>query len=256
MPGILGRWFRILKKYSMKRIKWDDVRLVLMFAALAFLFSFSAKRNEGRKLTAADIEFTDEETFITHDKVNNLLIQNFDSVTSIPKVKLDLNNVEKRLDSNPMIDKAEVYATVDGKLKAVVKQRTPIARVFNGSDSYYIDYKGHKMPLSEVSTARVPIVTGEIDMVEIEKLHKLLRYINDDDFLKKNIIGMEIKPTGGIKMMNRNYNYEIQFGRLINIEKKFNNYKAFFQNAIKDTLIEKYKTINLKFTQQVVCTKN
>lgn len=240
----------------MKRFKWDDVRLVLMFGALVFLFSFSAKRNEGRKLSGAEIEFTDEETFITHDKVNNLLIQNFDTVTSIPKVKLDLNNVEKRLDKNPMIDKAEVYATVDGRLKALVKQRTPVARVFDGDVSYYIDYKGRKMPLSEVSAARVPIVTGEINVVDQDKLYDLLRYIHDDDFLKKNIIGMEIKPSGGIKMMNRNYDYEIQFGRLINVEKKFNNYKAFFQNAVRDTLIEKYKTINLKFTQQVVCTKN
>ena len=227
-----------------------------MFGALVFLFSFSAKRNEGRKLSGAEIEFTDEETFITHDKVNNLLIQNFDTVTSIPKVKLDLNNVEKRLDKNPMIDKAEVYATVDGRLKALVKQRTPVARVFDGDVSYYIDYKGRKMPLSEVSAARVPIVTGEINVVDQDKLYDLLRYIHDDDFLKKNIIGMEIKPSGGIKMMNRNYDYEIQFGRLINVEKKFNNYKAFFQNAVRDTLIEKYKTINLKFTQQVVCTKN
>jgi cell division protein FtsQ len=239
----------------MKRIKWTDVRLVLMFGVLAFLYSFSVKRNESRRLVAAEIEFTDEETFITHDKVNNLLIQNFDTVTSIPKVKLDLNSVEKRLDTNPMIEKAEVYATVDGKLKAVIKQRTPIARVFEGVMSYYIDYKGSEMPLSEVSTARVPIVTGEIDKVDKAKLYELLRHIHDDDFLKKNIIGMEIKPTAGIKMMNRNYDYDIQFGRIINIERKFNNYKAFFQDAVKDTLIENYKTINLKFTEQVVCTK-
>jgi cell division protein FtsQ len=184
-----------------------------------------------------------------------LLIQNFDTVTSIPKVKLDLNSVEKRLDTNPMIEKAEVYTTVDGKLKAEIKQRTPIARVFEGVKSYYIDYKGSEMPLSEVSTARVPIVTGEIDKVNKAKLYELLRYIHDDDFLKKNIIGMEIKLTGGIKMMNRNYDYDIQFGRIINVEKKFNNYKAFFQDAVKDTLIENYKTINLKFTEQVVCTK-
>lgn len=239
----------------MKRIKWTDVRIVLMIAVLVFLYSFSAKRNESRRLTAADVEFIDEEAFITHDEVNNLLIQNFGSVRSIPKVKLDLNSVEKRLDSNPMIEKAEVYATVDGKLKAVIKQRTPIARVFEGVRSYYIDYKGNEMPLSDVSTARVPIVTGEINSVDKEKFYRLLKFIYDDDFLKKNIIGIEIKPSGGIKMMNRNYNYEIQFGRLINVEKKFNNYKAFFQDAVKDTLIENYKTINLKFTQQVVCTK-
>ncbi|HEU4497334.1 MAG TPA: cell division protein FtsQ, partial [Flavobacterium sp.] len=33
-------------------------------------------------------------------------------------------------------------------------------------------------------------------------------------------------------------------------------YKAFFQKAVQDSLINNYKTVNLKFTQQVVCTKN
>lgn len=239
----------------MKKINWNDVRLVLIFSAVVFLYSFSSKRNENRRLKEADIEFAEAENFITHEKVNNLLIQNFGSIKSIQKDKLDLNSVEKSLDKNPMIDKAEVYATIDGKLKAIISQRKPVARIFLGEESYYIDYRGDKMPLSETYTARVPLVTGVIDSVELGKLKKLLNYINDDAFLKKNIIGLEIAPTGGVRMRSRNYGYEIQFGRPINIEKKFNNYKAFLQDAAKDTLIEQYKTINLKFTQQVVCTK-
>lgn len=240
----------------MKKIRWDDVRLMLMLGAVIFLFSFSTQRNENRKLVAADVEFADNEEFITLDKVNKLLIQNFEGINSIKKSKLDLNNVEKRLDSDPMIEKAEVYATIDGRLKAVVKQKTPIARVYEGSKSYYIDYKGSEMPLSENSTARVPLVTGDVDAVDEEKLCEVLKYIYNDDFLRKNITGIEVRKQDGLKMVARDYNYSILFGRLQNIEKKFNNYKAFFQNAVRDTLIDKYKTINLKFTQQVVCTKN
>lgn len=239
----------------MKKIKWNDVRLVLMLGLVIFLYSFSSKRNETRNFRAAEIEFAENENFITLEKVNKLLIQSYGNVTGVQKVKLDLDNVEKRLDKDPMIEKAEVYATVDGKLKAKIKQRTPVARVYSGTSSYYIDYHGEKMPVSDSYTARVPLVTGEVDKVEKQKLKNLLCYIHDDDFLKKNIIGMEIRPTGGITMMNRNYDYQIMFGRVVNMEKKFNNYKAFFQDAVKDTLIEQYKTINLKFTQQVVCTK-
>lgn len=239
----------------MKKISWNDVRLVLILGAAIFLYSFSSKRNENRMLKEADIEFKEAEDFITHEKVNNLLIQNFGTIQSIRKDKLDLNSVEKSLDKNPMIDKAEVYATVDGKLKAIISQRKPVARIFEGENSYYIDYRGDRMPLSETYTARVPIVTGDIESVDKEKLNKLLNYINDDSFLKKNIIGLEAMSTGGLRMRSRNYGYEIHFGKPINIEKKFNNYKAFLQNAVKDTLIEQYRTINLKFTQQVVCTK-
>ena len=56
-------------------------------------------------------------------------------------------------------------------------------------------------------------------------------------------------------MLSREYDYEINFGKPISIDKKFKNYKAFYQYASKDSLIGKYKSINLIFTQQVVCSK-
>jgi cell division protein FtsQ len=36
---------------------------------------------------------------------------------------------------------------------------------------------------------------------------------------------------------------------------KFKNYKAFFQKAVLDSSLYNYKKIDLRFTQQVVCTK-
>lgn len=239
----------------MKKIPWNNIRLALIMALVIFLYSFSLKRSESRKLKDVVIEFTENENFITREKVNKLLIQNYEDVKSIPKEKLDLNNVENRLDSDPMIKKAEVYTTVDGKLKAVIQQRQPIGRVYDGASSYYVDYDGKQMPLSESYTARVPLVTGDLLQIEPKKLHHVLKYIADDEFLRKNIIGLEVRPTGGIRMLSRGYDYEIMFGRVVNVERKFNNYKAFLQNAVKDTLLAHYKTINLKFTQQVVCTK-
>lgn len=239
----------------MKKIPWNNIRLALIMAVVVFLYSFSLKRSESRKLKDVVIEFAENENFITREKVNKLLIQNYEDVKSIPKEKLDLNNVENRLDSDPMIKKAEVYATVDGKLKAVIQQRQPIGRVYDGASSYYVDYDGKQMPLSESYTARVPLVTGDLLQIEPKKLHHVLKYIADDEFLRKNIIGLEVRPTGGIRMLSRGYDYEIMFGRVVNMERKFNNYKAFLQNAVKDTLLAHYKTINLKFTQQVVCTK-
>ncbi|HRB70663.1 MULTISPECIES: cell division protein FtsQ/DivIB [Flavobacterium] len=240
----------------MKKIKWTDVRLVLMIGVVIFLYSFSSKRNETRYLQKTEVRFKGENNlFITPETVDNLLIQNFNKVTSIRKDKLDLNRLEHILDSNEMIAKAEVFATIDGTLEAVVTQKTPVARVDDGERSYYIDYEGNQMPLSDNFAARVPLVSGEINTENKGKLTEVLRKIYDDDFLKKNITGIQILPTGSLIMTNRNYNYQILFGRTINVDKKFDNYKAFFQHAIKDTLIGNYKTINLKFTQQVVCTK-
>ncbi|ESU23312.1 cell division protein FtsQ [Flavobacterium enshiense DK69] len=241
---------------EMKKIKWTDVRLVLMIGLLAFLYSFSSKRNEERKLLKTEVKFAGENMpFVTDEMVNNLLIQNFSSVTTIRKDKVDLNRLERELDDHEMIADAQVYATVDGTLKALVTQKTPIARVSNESSSYYIDYEGNKMPLSDNFSARVPLVFGKINEENRKGLTEVFQKIHDDDFLKKNITGAKILESGSLLMTNRNYDYGILFGKPINVDKKFNNYKAFFQHAMKDTLIGEYKMINLKFTQQVVCTK-
>ena len=111
------------------------------------------------------------------------------------------------------------------------------------------------MPLSEEFTARVPIVSGEINKADQKGLDKTLRFVYDDEFLKKNIIGVKVMPNGSLKMLNRDFDYTIEFGKTINIERKFANYKAFYQKAEQDSMLGKYKMINLKFTQQVVCTK-
>ena len=240
----------------MKRFNWTNIRLVLMFALVIFLFSFTSKRNESRKLTKSVVVFIgDNAPFVSQETVNKLLIENNRDAQSIGKDKLDLNKLEKALNAQEMIEKSEVFVSVDGVLKAIVKQKTPVARVFDGDNSFYIDYKGNTMPLSTNFTARVPLVSGEINKKNGGDLAELFRIIHDDEFLKKNIIGVQIMPNGSLRMLNRNYNYQIDFGKTIRMRAKFNNYKAFFQKAVLDSSLYKYKIIDLRFAQQVVCTK-
>ena len=244
-----------MKNLDWKNI-WINVRLLLIFVAVIFLFSFSSKRNFERKLSKSVVVFLgNDELFVTNETVNKLLIENNKSVQILQKDKVDLNKLEKSISKYNMIEKSEVFVTIDGVLKAVVKQKVPIARVFDEYGSFYFDYQGNKMPLSENFTARVPLVSGAINDKNCKDLNKIFRFIYDDAFLKKNIIGIEILPTGAIIMSNRNYNYKIDFGGCMNVDAKFKNYKAFFQKAEADSSLVKYKTINLRFTKQVVCTK-
>ncbi len=239
-----------------KFFKWNTVRVVLMFGLVLFLYAFTSHRNEKRKLIKSDVVITgDGGLYIPYETVNKLLIENKNHVTAIEKEQLDLNKLEKALNNHSMIEKSEVFVTVDGVLKAVVKQKTPIVRVLDANGSFYIDYEGNKMPLSEIQSARIPLVSGANDIINSGNLNELFRIIYDDDFLRKNIIGIEVMHNGSIRMANRNYDYVIEFGRARSIERKFDNYKAFFQKASADSTLEMYKKVNLRFTQQVVCTK-
>ncbi|MDI5893560.1 cell division protein FtsQ/DivIB [Flavobacterium algoritolerans] len=240
----------------MRLFNWTNIRLLLMFVLVIFLFSFTSNRNANRKLTKSAVIFVgDNAPFVKQETVNKLLIENKKDASSIQKVNLDLNKLETTLNAQEMIDRSDVFVSIDGVLKAVVKQKTPIARFFDNSGSFYIDYEGNRMPLSTNFTARVPLVSGGINKKNNEDLSDLFRLIYDDAFLKKNIIGIQIMPNGSLKMLNRNFDYQIDFGRMINVERKFRNYKAFFQKAVLDSSLYKYKKIDLRFTEQVVCTK-
>lgn len=240
----------------MKFFNWNSIRLVLIIIAVIAVYSFSMKRNYERKIAKTEVVFLgDDNLFITSETVNKMLIEKNQQPQNLQKEKLDLNKLEKRLDNHNMIEKSEVFVSVDGVLKIVVKQKIPIARIFDLDSSFYFDYQGNKMPISNNYSSRVPLVTGEINAIKRADLTELFRIIQKDDFLKKNIIGVQIYPNGAVIMASRNYDYQIDFGRLINVEQKLKNYKAFYQKAVSDSSIVKYKKINLIYTQQVVCTK-
>ena len=240
----------------MKRINWHTIRLVVVVFAMVFLYSFSSKRNSERKISKIAIKFeSNENMFLTHEMVNNLLIQKLGGSSRIQKDRVDLNSLETVLDDHEMIEKAQVFSTIDGLLNTRITQKTPIVRVITDNKSYYLDSKGYRMSLSENFSARVPLVTGEISEENCKPFLFLFNEIKKDDFLSKNITGAKVMASGNVVLTNRSYDYKIAFGKPINVEKKLKNYKAFFQHAIKDTLIKSYKEVNVMFTQQVVCKK-
>ena len=58
-----------------------------------------------------------------------------------------------------------------------------------------------------------------------------------------------------IILKTRVLDFEIVLGNLDKLDKKINNFKAFYQKAKKDKSLNKYSKVNLQFENQVVCTK-
>jgi len=236
-------------KRSLKVIKY-----LLIVALVVFLYSFTTERNMKRKISRVDIEFVDENRpFITLNTVNKLLIQSEDNVASINKETLDLKEMENRLLKNPMIRDAQVYLSVDGVLGAKIEQRTPIARVA-GSPDYYLDSDGMKMPLSEIYTARVPLVNGN-SKLNFEKVTELLLKINEDPFMKNSVVGLNVLADKKIILQLRKQDFKVHLGKVEGIEKKFQNFKAFYQKSKEDNTLKDYKIVNLEYLSQVVATK-
>jgi cell division protein FtsQ len=232
------------------------ILFLVLIGCLGFLYSFSSIRNQQKKVTEIIVEFEDgDNNFLTHAMVNKLLIQNQETVQNQAKSVIDLYNLENNVSKNPYVEKAAVFLTVQGVLKSVIKQRTPVARVINKNDSYYIDKEGVKVPLSDNYSARVLLVSGVKNEDDVSEILPLIDTILKDNFLRKEVVGIEKSDANEYQFSVRSGNYKIDFGNLTEVDVKFKKLKAFYNKTFEDETIQIYKTINVKYHNQVVCTK-
>lgn len=239
----------------MLRVNYGYIKVLILLVLVAFLYAFTNAKNAKQTIGDPDIKFLGKDNlFITHENVSKLLIQNQEGLKNAPKEIIDLNVLESALNSNAMIKEAQVYMSIDGVLSAEIEQKRPIARVHTNA-SYYIDDEGSFMPLSTSYSARVPLVTGKVYKNKLETVFKMAKAIDEDDFLKKHVIEIHQKDDESIEVKLRLYDFNIQLGDLNQLEKKINNFKAFYQKAIKDKTINTYSSVNLRFDNQVICTK-
>jgi len=82
-----------------------------------------------------------------------------------------------------------------------------------------------------------------------------LEYINQDDFLRKNVIGIHIAAEDDYRLKFRLNQFVVNLGGIAGIEKKFGNFKAFYAKANKDKTLEDFAVVSLEYDNQVVCTK-
>ncbi len=224
-------------------------------AAITGLYAFSNERSEHKRISGIDIEFVgDQNLYITQGAVNKLLIQKFGSLENVAKEKLALNTIEKAIEANKMVKNAQVFLTVNGKLASKIVQRRPIGRV-EGNSQFYLDEDGERMPLSPSHSARVPIITGKITGESLQDAYTILNYINTDEFLRKNVIGIHAKAEGRYQLRFRAEQFTVKLGGVENLKEKFNKFKAFYAKADKDKTLGKYDIVSLEFNNQVVCTK-
>jgi len=244
-------------KKLLNKIKWSDVRILLICGLLFFLYSFTNKRCNEREVENINVVFKEsEEHFVTAEEIRNLVKNKFPKISKITRSVLDLNNLEKNVLKNELIRNADVYLTVDNKIIVDIWQKKAIGRVVDGNKNYYLDEFGKKMPLSVNYSDRVPMVQGTVNGSNEREIKEILELICRDEFLREDISGIVIEPRGTLMLISRTNRFDILFGGFEEKEVKLQNYKAFVQYLVReDVEHDIYKYINLKFTKQVVCTK-
>lgn len=234
----------------------------LKIALIAFIllgsYSFTSIRNSHRALKEIEVFLVDnkenKDLFLNPGDVKNVLAEKIKKGLITTKDGLILSTLETFLKANKLIEDVQVYVSAEGVISVNVKQKTPIMRV-QADPAFYIDDKGGKMPLSDISSARVFVCFGWKSDRAIEELYPIALAVSKDVFLKTFISGMW-KQGGDYMFSTRFPDINIRFGEPKDIAMKFSNLKAFYSRAIAEKTLSKYSEINLKYKGQVVCRKN
>jgi len=206
--------------------------------------------------------------FIDEQEVDNILQIHSQAMIGRKMESIDIHDMEEKLKANPFIETAIVYASMDGVINVEISQRQPILRMMNRFDQdFYVDQHGLKMPLSENFTARVLVANGYIDELfanHVDTLHtdmamavfKTADYIRKDSLWDAQIAQIYVNKDHEIELVPRVGNNRILLGDADSLDTKFHNLRVFYKKALPQVGWGAYKTINVKYANQVIGVRN
>lgn len=238
--GLLGCWFHYVGELAAKGREQAHCRQVEVFL-LDSLESAIVDRQE------------------VHDYLSR-------KVVGRQTLLIDLDSLEKSLAARGEVMSAQVYMPDEQTLAVQLTQRKPVIRFENGTQRWYADPEGYLFPVT--NAVDVPIVTGHIPL-QSEKnwrgpapedqrkwilgMVALARYIDSKRVLREEIAQIDIAADGDIVLYTCSAGPSIIFGDSGDYVAKFRKLEAWWRNIVPQLDGKTYKTINLKYNNQIIC---
>jgi cell division protein FtsQ len=236
-------------------IRW--LVLGLGIIGIVVLFFIFKKDRTSQVCQEFEIEFRDNATpFISKSEIQKYLAKDTIRFVGQRIDEIDLSKIESALNQNPYIQNADCYIRMNGLLVIDIAQKTPVLRVIPlEKPSYYLDENGDPFPLSARHTSDVKVATGHIKPSLNTKLYTFTSYVNQSTFWNSLIEQIFVRPNGDLIFTTQMGGHEVVVGDNDRLEQKLQKLEQFYQRASTNLGWEKYREINLKFKDQVICKK-
>ncbi len=141
------------------------------------------------------------------------------------------------------------------------------------NNDYYVDEEGNEMPLTRhyasslneetrestlkrLEKLRIMVATGNIEK-EFAKsdLYNFVLFLQKDHFWNDQIVQIYVNADHDVELVPLVGNQRILLGSLDDYPEKLEKLRLFYDQAIPKVGWEKYSMINLKYKNQIVCTK-
>jgi cell division protein FtsQ len=239
--------------------------LLVLVSIVVITLAFSSKETSGIKCSQIVVKYAGSKVIRLDEKELIRMVRSGNQTIIGKRLdEIDTEAIEKMMSKNGAILKADAYKTIvrdsagfKGAITIKVRHRTPEVRVFSSQGSYYLDKLGNRIPASANYAADVPVATGYINAETAKtELLPFVEFIKHNKFWKAQIKQIQVNSAGELTLTTLVGNQLIEFGTTENMEKKFRNLRAFYDQVLKDNNWKKYNRIILKFENQVVAKKS
>lgn len=224
---------------------------------IASLILYSSTHDEQRCIRM-EIALLDSANthFTSAQEIRKQILNEGIDPTGKPLGSINTEKMEKILKKNQLIARAECYKSPSGIIHVDIKQRVPIMRVISGFESYYLDENGDIMPTTSSFSAYLPLATGHISHAyAVSQLYPMAVYLKNAPFWDAQIEQIYVTENNEIELIPRIGDNLILLGKIDNFEQKLENLQCLYEQALSKIGWNKYDTINLKYNNQVICSK-
>lgn len=235
---------------------------IIMPVYIGVSLFFSSRKNSEEIVSTIKIHNHSKVKIIEDQVLVNIILKNYPNIIGEKLNKINLHNIEKLISQHPAINESEVYTyqsesrALKGKtINIDIIENKPIARLFSNQFNAYINYDGKLIPKS-INPTRLIVFTGSINnQIITNYLVEFAQTVYKDKFLNSLIEQVDITNNNEVKIYTKFSDQVVFFGKLESLKSKLYKLKEFYLTSLKNKNFAKYKSINLKFKNQVVCSK-
>lgn len=229
---------------------------------LAVSLSVSLKADRAQRCPAMSIEVETApgtEGFVSSAEIAAELDNLPSEAPGLPAGSIDTQKIRRRLLGLDKLEDASVVTLTDGSVCISVKPIVPVARIFDGDSSYYVNRQGKHVKAGSRFRKNVPVIRGSFVAADTTftplSLLPLIDFLAADSVWNSYITMIEARSPRDIYLVPAIREHVVNLGDLSDLPLKMRRLRTFYSKVLSEQGWEKYDTISLKWNGQIVATK-
>lgn len=193
--------------------------------------------------------------FVTGEDIDHELGGISAQVDSMAASAVDLGRIERILGGVDNIEHVNCYRRNDDKIAIDVVPMVPVARVFDGGKSYYINRNGKRLTANARYQVDAPVIIGRFDSVgNPATLLPLIERVASEKAWSELVDSYSVAANGDVIIIPSISGHVVNFGDVSMIDDKFKRLTAFYRQVMPVKGWNYYDTVSVKFAGQIVAS--